>query len=100
MSTEITNPIPDVPKLVGCVCFGAEYVGSCICNPTEMALRAWSSPSWKLAPMTPAQREWCLQEIDGVEGYKRADYEPLTDAELARGVLDAWRDYCRDKGLL
>jgi hypothetical protein len=45
-------------------------------------------------------REWCLDEIDRVEGFRRRDYELLDDSELARGVLDAWLDFARDKGLL
>jgi hypothetical protein len=50
--------------------------------------------------MTPAQREECLEEIGRVEGYDPKDYAQLTDRDLARSVLHAWADYCRDKGLL
>jgi hypothetical protein len=50
--------------------------------------------------MTPSQRAWCLDEIGSVEGYKRADFEDYNDSDLARAVLHAWNDYCRDKGLL
>jgi hypothetical protein len=50
--------------------------------------------------MTAEQRDWCLNEIASVEGYSRSDFEGECDGGLARGVLDAWRDYCRDKGLL
>ncbi len=50
--------------------------------------------------MTAEQREFCLTEIGNVEGYRRADYEESDDADLASGVLSAWTDFCRDKGLL
>ncbi|RTL07728.1 hypothetical protein EKK58_00880 [Candidatus Dependentiae bacterium] len=51
-------------------------------------------------PMTIHEREWCLQEIASVEGYNRADYELSDNKGLARGVLSAWVDFCRDKGLM
>jgi hypothetical protein len=50
--------------------------------------------------MTPIQRDACLEEIAHVEGYDRADYAHVDDRDLARGVLSAWTDFCRDKGLL
>jgi hypothetical protein len=50
--------------------------------------------------MTPEQREWCLNEIGQIEGYERDEHIPDSDADLARTVLHAWTDYCRDKGLL
>ena len=50
--------------------------------------------------MLPEIREWCLREIAKVEGYGREAYETVPDAKLAAGVLHAWTDYCRDKGLL
>lgn len=50
--------------------------------------------------MTVEQREWCYQEIDSVEAHDREDYLKGSDAELAMGVLNAWQDYCQDKGLL
>lgn len=49
--------------------------------------------------MTPAEREWCMQEITRVEGFSPSDAEG-TDAEVASTVLNAWTTYCRDKGLL
>jgi hypothetical protein len=52
------------------------------------------------ASLNDEQREWCLAEIDSVEGYRRDDYLNEPDAEVARGVMDAWIDYCRDKGLM
>jgi hypothetical protein len=89
--------MPGVTVLTAmCQCDLAE----CVCGMTERALRWWMSPHHTWMPMTPEQREWCLAEIDSVEGYRRADYEDVPDSQLARGVLDAWRDYCRDKGLL
>jgi hypothetical protein len=81
---------------VNCQC--VVYPENCICSPCEMALRAWGGGFTQ--PMTPDQREFCLSEIDSVEGFRREDHESDTDQQLARATLDAWLDYCRDKGLL
>ena len=53
-----------------------------------------------LPPMTPEQREWCLKEIDSVEGYDRKDFKTADDQRLASGVIWAWTDYAKDKGML
>jgi hypothetical protein len=66
----------------------------------ERALRGWMSAKSDMPNMTEDQRNWALDEIASVEGYSRSDYEDADDAMVARGVLDAWTDYCRDKGLL
>jgi hypothetical protein len=50
--------------------------------------------------MTDLEREWCLTEIESVEGYRREDFVDSDDSALAHGVLNAWKDYCRDMGLL
>lgn len=71
----------------------------CFCSAEECALRAWAKGNIT-TPMTPEQRAYCLSEIDSTEGYSASDYEMATDAQLASGVLAAWVDYCRDKGLL
>lgn len=81
-------------------CCAPDYPGGCVCPPAEMALRGWSDRRDGMPAMTADQREWCLNEIGQVEGYQRAEYESCDDADLARGVLDAWTDYCRDKGLM
>lgn len=70
----------------------------CACLPLERALRGWIRRD--LPPMTPEQREACLSEIDRVEGHSRDHYQGADDATLASGVLSAWTDFCRDKGLL
>lgn len=65
-----------------------------------MALTPRQIGNWRIKDkMTPEQREWCLSEIDNVEGYERSNYATLPDDLLANGVLCAWMDYCRDKGL-
>lgn len=81
-----------------CICpgMGGED-GGCACLPAERALRAISRGDYEL---TDSAREWCLGQIDSVEGYERSQYEGDADRHVARGVLDAWTDYCRDKGLL
>lgn len=94
------NEMPDCPyPPVSCVCYKEEAHMPCVCGMSERALRAWSGGVVEIEPMTPEQREWCLSEIDSVEGYARKDYEASDDGRLARGVLSAWHDYCRDKGL-
>ena len=74
-------------------------VQECVCGTEERVLRAFIDRKVNL-PMNSAQREWCLQELDSVEGFSRKDYTQSDDSQLARGVLDAWHEYCLDKGLL
>lgn len=90
--------MPNLP-IIPCQCFPDADDESCVCGDSERVLRGWICKAI-VAPMTPEQREWALNEIASVEGYDRKHYEGLPDAELARGVLSAWTDYCRDKGLL
>jgi hypothetical protein len=71
----------------------------CVCGPDEKALRAIIASDGAIK-MTPQQRLWCLAEIDSVEGYTAHDYHGKADEHLARGVLSAWTDYARDKGLI
>jgi len=82
----------------GCICpgMGGED-GGCVCPKAERALRAISRGDYEL---TDEAREWCLDQIASVEGYERSHYKDEADRHVARGVLDAWTDYCRDKGLL
>ena len=78
-------------------CYGRD--DRCVCSEMERALRGWQRGD-VMPDMTDEQRELCLSEIGRVEGYTRADYEGLSDRDVASGVLSAWTDYCRDKGLL
>lgn len=71
----------------------------CMCPPVERALRGYIS-NGQSRPMSPEEREWCLQEIDNVEGHSRNDHANETDSDLARGVMSAWVDYCQDKGMM
>lgn len=77
-----------------CIC---RYPGGCACPDGERALRAIMRGDYEL---TADAREWCLDQIGQVEGFERGAYEDMADRDVARGVLDAWQDYCRDKGLL
>lgn len=83
-------PMPAPIAQVGCVC---GYGDCCVCSDEEAHLRAG-------APLTAEQREWCLNEIASVEGFRREDHEAEDDARLGRTVLNAWTEYARDKGLL
>jgi hypothetical protein len=79
-----------------CICFGPTGP-SCVCPDAERALRAIARGDYEL---TDDAREWCLTEIDRVEGHSRVDHDGDADRHVANGVLSAWTDYCRDKGLL
>ena len=91
MKSEMPGPIGDVP----CQCVGHPIATAegCICGPVERFLRAGG-------PFTAAQREWCAGEIEAIEGHTRPDLQSIRDADLGNEVLDAWQDFCRDKGLL
>jgi hypothetical protein len=80
-------------------CCGGPDEG-CVCGGDERVLRAYNRGQRGLEPMTQDQRQWCLDEIRQVEGYDIKDYMQYSDADLANGVLSAWTDYCRDKGLI
>lgn len=75
----------------------------CICDDTERSLRAWGAGTVPAA-MTPEQRTWCIDQIrsagDATDQPTDDELATMGDAELARGVIFAWRDYARDKGLL
>lgn len=89
----------DAVAPAACVCYAPADGEICVCSATEAALRAYIA-TLPMPAMTPEQRTYCLDEIASVEGYDRKDYEACDDAALARGVLYAWMDFCRDKGLL
>lgn len=78
-------------------CCSSGDVGECACGAAERYLRHLLNSGGEL---TDEQRAWCLGEIERVEGYDRADYEQSPPHELARGVLNAWTDFARDKGLI
>ena len=87
------------PKL--CICLGLQAdKDNCVCPPLERFMRAYAE-RLPMTAMSPEQREECIQEVIYCsEGSNRTDYEALSDQDLARGVLYAWADYARDKGLL
>jgi hypothetical protein len=96
MGAAVLPPSPlDILAPDGCLCGYAEF---CICPSTERALRrVIRDGSVKL---NAQQREWCLCEIDKVEGHGRHEYLDADDSTVAAGVFSAWTDYCRDKGLM
>lgn len=84
----------DLMAPLSCICgWGDIY---CVCNDTEKALRLTGRG---MLQMTYSQREWCLEEIETTNGYRRFDYRLATDAQVASGVLQAWSEYHLDKGL-
>ncbi len=74
----------------------------CLCGDQERALRHITGGTWPHGPMTPEQRQWCIEEADrAAEGaLKASELDLLPDADLARSVLFAWADYARSQGLL
>jgi hypothetical protein len=86
----------DSHRGLSCICRGS--IEDCGCSDGEMALRHYAR-SYTMPPMTVEQREWCIRQIDRVEGFEGANYERATDSELGGAVLEVWLEYCRDKGL-
>lgn len=74
----------------------------CICPANERALLRFKYGSWPHGPMTPEQREWCIDEADwaGEGAYHRNELEAMSDQELASTTYHAWVDYCRSQGML
>lgn len=70
--------------------------GPCVCGDEERVLRAYSEGRY-IETMTKEQREWCLDEADhaGEGSYPKKEAEGLSDAMLAKWVLQAWSDYVR-----
>ena len=87
------------PMAVPCVCEGLTE-DMCLCGQVGGAEKCLRFVKAVDGVLTAEQREWCLKEIDKVEGHTRKDFEGQPDRDVAGGVLDAWTDYCRDKGLL
>ena len=85
-------------EYMDCMCLApAEQEESgCMCTLEERALRHCMAGKTTLKP---EQRKYCHDQIVAVEGYSERDTEG-DDADVARTVLHAWTDYCRDKGLL
>jgi len=80
-------------------CVDCDHSDSCVND--EAVLRSYDRCGDTRPPaMNVQQREWCLQEINAVEGWSRDDYEAVPDQELARAVVYAWGDYARDKGVI
>lgn len=95
LAGEMPGPVP----AVDCCDADMRADGHCACGPTERILRAWIDERL-IVPMTPEQREWALDQINQVEGFERAEHETETDGQVARTVISAWADFCRDKGML
>ena len=94
MATETAQGAGIFPEYP-CACY--DDPTQCVCGTQERALR--NVIAGKAPPMTAEQRAWCREEITRVEGYDETDAEG-DDERVARTVLSAWTDFCRDKGLL
>lgn len=90
------NTHMDFPEVTGCPCgFEAPPREGCCTGLNERALRAYVA-DWPMPPMTEAQRAWCMDEIERVEGYERPPLD-TPDRALASKVILAWLDFVRDK---
>ncbi len=88
------SPLVSIPDL-GCICQDDDIsIDYCLCGKEEKKLRVVAAGR---AALDDKQREWCLAEVHRVEGWDEYEYE--TDPMLADAVLEAWVDFCRDKGL-
>lgn len=87
------------PLSVPCTCEGLPEQ-MCVCAAAGGAEKCLRYVMAVDGVLSTEQREWCLNEIDHIEGHSRADHEADSHADLARATLDAWTDYARDQGLL
>lgn len=83
---------------LSCWCFNGE---ECICGDEEKVLRHYAAGK-PLPPMTPAQREWCISEIDSSEegAADRQELEKLSDKDLADATIRGWKNYATSQGML
>lgn len=80
-------------------CSGGAFDG-CPCSADERVLRAYANER-DMPPMTEAQRQACIADIVRCEEGATADgWTVATDADLASGVLNAWRTCARDMGMV
>ena len=97
-----TDLIEGVNK-VPCQCFDVDYVkiNGCVCNLQERVLRAYAN-GMKLRPMADDERAWCIEEaVDASEGSRdESQLTSITDQNLAKEVLSAWKEYAQSQGLL
>jgi len=92
---------PFDPLSVPCTCEGVgDERAYCPCSQAGGAERVLRFVMAVDGRLDAQQREYCLAEIDKVEGHSRKDFEGASDADIARGTIEAWMDYCHDKGLL
>jgi hypothetical protein len=95
----MATPLDHLAEKIGCVCLPGEDL--CCCPNGEQVLRAYAYVEDTSLPlMNMDQHAWCVAQIESVEGHSADGHEPLTDRDLASGVLEAWADFARDKGLL
>ena len=91
------TPMPAHVSLPDCVC----GLRTCLCPEDERVLRAYAYSDRHCLPAMSAElRAWCSREIVSVEGWTAEGHDTMSDRNLARDVLEAWMDFCRDKGLL
>lgn len=72
----------------------SETAAPCVCSREERIIRAYAK-GISHRRMTPAERAWCIHTADraGEGRYDRIWLAGLEDQELAKVVLQAWKDY-------
>jgi len=101
------TPFDQLRGTLPCYCYSDQPDG-CVCSDCERALphyhRRQKGKRLDLPPMPSAQRAWCLSEVRSVEGMgaeaQELEREGTEDRWFACYVIDAWVEYCRDKGLI
>lgn len=101
MAADLPGPVHRPP----CICIATDPSVdlACICGDVERCLRGWAA-AYPMPPMTPNQRTWCVEEIrragDSTQQPGPVELHLADDDTLAKAVLTAWQDYCRDNGLI
>lgn len=90
--TNTPSPFQDIINTIAC----CSVESACVCGAEERVLRAYTEGRYTI-PMSPEQREWCLDAAEhaGEGAYPRDEASNFSDSELANWVLDAWNDYVR-----
>jgi len=82
-------------KYDGCPCTKYFDVEVCVCSNIEGVVRAVEQG---LAEFTLAQREYCVQYIEGTEGW--SGYKvPDADKDIAHDMMECWRQVAEEHGL-
>jgi len=83
-------------KYDGCPCTKYFDVDVCFCSNRERVVRAVEQG---LVKFTPAQREYCVQYIEGTEGWDWYEIPEDDDEAVACAMMECWRQVAEEHGL-